>query len=148
MQPMLDHIHLTVENLERAERFYDAFLPLVGFDLARKERDAVPAHAYELVEYHSAAFSIGLVSPRAEYLDVDDGVSRRRPGALHHLAFRAQTRGQVDAVFAQACAIPGAQVVHRPQLYPTYCPDYYAFFIKDSEGVELEVCHFERARYF
>ena len=42
MLPMIDHIHITVEDIDRAERFYDKLLPLLGFDLSLKEYDAVP----------------------------------------------------------------------------------------------------------
>ncbi len=145
MQPILDHIHITAEDLSRAERFYDALLPLIGFDLKHKERTSVSEHAYALIEYHHAGLSIGLVSPREEYLDAP--VSRRRPGAVHHIAFRTETRAQVDALYAAVCRL-GAHIVHPPAEYPEYCGDYYAFFFKDTEGVELEFCHFARGRYF
>ena len=31
MRPHIDHVELTVSDLSRAERFYDALLPLAGF---------------------------------------------------------------------------------------------------------------------
>ena len=145
MQPILDHIHITAQDLSRAERFYAALLPLIGFDLKHKERTNVREYAYDLIEYHHAGLSLGLVSPREEYLDTP--VSRRRPGAVHHIAFRAETRAQVDALYAAVCRL-GAHIVHPPKEYPEYCSDYYAFFFKDTEGVELEFCHFARNRYF
>lgn len=145
MTPKIDHIDLTVTDLKRAEGFYDRLLPLLGFDLTRKEYTEVPEHAYELVEYHSGAFSLGLVSPRRAY--AGDRVSRRRPGALHHLAFAAGSRAEVDALYERVAALP-AQIVHPPRLYPEYCGDYYAFFFKDTEGVELEIVHFDRAGCF
>lgn len=145
MRPNIDHIHLTVTDLARAEGFYDRLLPLLGFDLSRKERDQVPEHEYEIVEYHSTAFSLGLVSPRA--VCAGDRVSRRRPGALHHLAFHAESREEVDRLYEAVAAIP-ARIVHPPRLYPEYCKDYYAFFFKDTEGIELEIVHFDRGSYF
>ena len=30
MLPMIDHIHITVEDIDRTERFYDKLLPLLG----------------------------------------------------------------------------------------------------------------------
>lgn len=141
MLPAIDHIHFTVQDLARAERFYDALLPLLGFDLALKGRENVPAHDYELVEYNSPSLSIGLVCPRAAL--AGEGVNRRRPGALHHLALRAETREQVDALYGFVHAL-GAEILHAPRPYPEYCRDYYAFFFKDSEGNELEIVHFDR----
>ena len=145
MTPKIDHIHLTAANLGRAEAFYDRLLPLLGFDLARKERDEVPEHEYEIVEYHSGAFSLGLVSPRAAC--AGEVVNRRRPGALHHLAFAAGSRAEVDSLYEKIAALP-AEIVHPPRFYPEYCGDYYAFFFKDTEGVELEIVHFDREGYF
>lgn len=56
MGPHIDHIHITVEDLDRAEAYYDRLLPPLGFDLSLKEHDAVQEHAYRIVEYHSRAF--------------------------------------------------------------------------------------------
>lgn len=46
----------------------------------------------------------------------------------------------VDELYAAVTAL-GARIVRAPQLYPDYCPNYYAFFFKDTEGVELEIVH-------
>ncbi len=143
MQPNIDHISITVNNLKRAEKFYDQFLPVVGFDVRRKVHDTVPEHIYEEVEYYSEPLTLCLVNPREEYLD--DRLSRRRPGALHHLAFRVPCKEAVDEAFRQVqTQVLGAQIIHPPQFWPEYCDTYYAFFLKDSEGIELEVVHYIR----
>lgn len=87
---MIDHIHITVTDLAQAEAFYDKLLPLLGFDLSLKEHDEVPAHEYRIVEYNQAILSIGLVSQRSVY--ENEKPSRRKGGALHHIAFRADQR--------------------------------------------------------
>jgi catechol 2,3-dioxygenase-like lactoylglutathione lyase family enzyme len=145
MKPVIDHIHVTVADLERAEKFYDKFMPLLGFDVANKERDAVPEHKYEIVEYHHSSFSFGIVRPRSACSG--ETISKRKPGALHHLAFHADSRAEVDRLYLQIRDI-GAKIIHEPQLYPEYCKDYYAFFFKDSEGIEYEIVHFDRAGHF
>jgi len=145
MQPIIDHIHITVEDLARAERFYDALLPILGFDLALKEKDCVPAHEYEIIEYHHKNFSLGLVNQRKEF--ANEKVSRRKAGAVHHLAFHAARKADVDFVF-EAVKKLQTIIVHEPQYYPEYCNDYYAFFFKDSEGIEFEIVNFARASYF
>jgi len=145
MKPVIDHIHVTVSDLECAEEFYDKLMPLLGFDLANKEHDTVPEHEYSVVEYHHGNFSFGIVSPRPAYKD--EQISRRKPGALHHLAFHADSRTEVDELYQQVMAID-AEIVHEPRLYPEYCKDYYAFFFKDPEGIEYEAVYFDRADYF
>lgn len=145
MKPKIDHIHVTVADIKRAEAFYDQLLPILGFDLSLKEHDTVPEHEYQIVEYHNQEFSFGIVNQRSQY--EGDRVSRRRAGALHHLAFHVDSRAEVDAVFARVSAIP-AVIVHPPRCYEEYCTDYYAFFFKDSEGIEYEIVNFARTKYF
>jgi hypothetical protein len=36
MEPIIDHIQITVRDMATAEPFYDRLMPLLGFDLARK----------------------------------------------------------------------------------------------------------------
>lgn len=145
MEPIIDHIDITVENLERAEEFYDRLLPLLGFDLSKKEYTEVPEHEYKLVEYHNKNMSIGFVNRREAFKG--EKVSRRKAGALHHLAFRTDSRREVDELFLKIKALP-AVILHPPKIYPEYCADYYAFFFKDSEGIELEIVYFDRKKYF
>ena len=49
MGPRIDHIELTVADLDRAEPFYDELLPLLGFDLDRKTWDNIPKHEFRCV---------------------------------------------------------------------------------------------------
>lgn len=142
MRPAIDHIEITVADLDRAERFYDALLPLLGFDLKHKGRGEFPAWEHTEIDYGTADFSLGLVCPRPAL--AGEGVCRRKPGSLHHLAFRAESAQQVDALYLAVLSIPGVTVVAPPQLYPEYTPDYYAFFFKDTEGIKLEIVHFDR----
>lgn len=146
IKPRIDHIHITVGDLERAERYYDRLLPLLGFDLSLKEHDHVPEHEYHIVEYHDRAFSIGLVNQREAYRG--EKPSRRKAGALHHLAFRADGKAEVDALYEKIRKIPQTVVVHAPRYYPEYAADYYALFFKDPEGIEYEIVSLDREKYF
>lgn len=142
MNPSIDHISITVSDLERAEKFYDSFLPIVGFDVEHKNHDEVPEHFYKAAEYLSPSLTFCLINPRAEY--INDRISRRRPGSVHHLAFRVENKEQVDEAFKKIQSM-GAEIIHEPQFWPNYCDSYYAFFIKDSEGIELEIVHYFRS---
>lgn len=145
MKPVIDHIHITVEDIDRAEKYYDKLLPLLGFDISLKEYDEVPEHEYKIVEYHNSNLSIGLVNQREAYKG--EKVSRRKAGALHHLAFQADSPKEVDCLYLKIKDIPSI-IIHEPQYYPEYCSDYYAFFFKDSEGIKYEIVNFDRKRYF
>ena len=105
MAPRIDHIDLTVRDLDREEAFYDALLPLLGFDLANKGRGEEPGFEYRAVDYSHKAFSLTLVCPRPAF--AEEEVCRRKPGSLHHLAFGAGSREEVDRLYALVKEIPG-----------------------------------------
>jgi len=70
---------------------------------------------------------------------VGDTINRRKPGALHHLAFKATSRAEVDRLHSELKGI-GATIVSPPQEYPEYTPPgYYALFFKDLEGIKYEI---------
>lgn len=145
MRPMIDHIHITVGDLDRAEVFYDKLLPMLGFDISLKEYDTVPEHEYKIVEYHNHRLSIELVNQRPAY--AKETPNRRKAGALHHLAFHADSPEKVDPLYAQIKEIP-AVIVHEPKYYPENCPDYYAFFFKDSRGDRIRDRQFRPGKVF
>lgn len=143
--PVIDHIHVTVSDIGRAEQFYDRLLPMLGFDLSLKEKDSVPDHEYQIIEYHNKKLSFGIVNQRREY--ENERVSRRKAGALHHLAFYVKSKKKVDELFKMVKEI-SAVIVHEPRYYREYCKDYYAFFFKDSENIEYEIVNFMRENSF
>ena len=137
MEPIIDHIQITVKDLEVAIPFYDRFLPLLGFDLQRKGSAVIEEHDFRVVEYTHPLLAFAITSPRKAF--VDDTIHRRKPGALHHLAFKADSRAEVDRLHSELKAI-GATIVSEPRFYPEYTPDnYYAFFFKDLEGIKYEI---------
>ena len=70
---------------------------------------------------------------------------RRRPGALHHLAFQAPSRDEVDRLHEEIKRI-GGLIVAAPKEYPEYTPaGYFAFFFKDPDGIKYEIVTHEAA---
>ena len=67
-----------------------------------------------------------------------------RPSAViapAHVAFRAKTRADVDAFYAAALAA-GATSNGAPGLRESYHPSYYAAYVLDPDGYNVEVvCH-------
>lgn len=127
MKPVIDHINITVGDLDRAEQFYDKLMPLLGFDLGKKIKAKIPEHEFAVVEYFSDYLNFAIISPRSEFNTIR--VNRRRPGSLHHLAFRADSPHEVDKLFQEILSI-GAEIVAPPKHYPEYGPTYYAIFLK------------------
>lgn len=61
---------------------------------------------------------------------------RYTPG-LHHLAWNAESRADVDALHALLLRI-GADVLDPPAEYSHYGEGYYAVFFADPDGLKLE----------
>jgi catechol 2,3-dioxygenase-like lactoylglutathione lyase family enzyme len=137
MQPVIDHIQITVKDLSAAAAFYDRLMPLLGFDPKRRSSAAVERHDFQVVEYGHPRLCFAITSPRRAF--AGDAIHRRRPGALHHLAFKAESRDEVDRLHAALVAI-GATIVSPPREYPEYAPaGYYALYFKDPEGLKYEI---------
>ena len=115
MQPLIDHIQITVKNMAQAEPFYDKFLEIIGFDISQKVSAIIQEHDLYVVEYLNNNFDFAICSPRTAFRN--DIVHRRKPGAFHHLAFRATSRQEVDELYLKIKAI-GAEIVHPPQIFP------------------------------
>jgi len=136
MEPVIDHIQVTVKDIRKAEEFYDRFLPLLGFDLQRKVSARIADHDLSVIEYNHDKLAFALSSPRTAFQNEE--INRRKPGALHHLAFRVATRQEVDEAYKGLCSI-GAVIVAEPGLYPEYGPNYYAVYFKDLENIKYEI---------
>jgi catechol 2,3-dioxygenase-like lactoylglutathione lyase family enzyme len=140
MEPIIDHLQITVKDMSVAVPFYDKLMPLLGFDPKKRASAVIEEHEFHVVEYSHPRLAFAITSPRSAF--TEDTIHRRKPGALHHLAFRATSRAEVDRLYTEIQAI-GATIVTPPREYPEYSPPgYYALFFKDLEGIKYEiVCH-------
>ena len=122
---MLDHVGFAVSDLDRSRKFYDAALAPLGLSIqmevpADETRDGRAAAGYGRDGDH--IFWIG---------------DKERVGEGTHVAFRADSRAQVDAFHAAALAA-GGRDNGAPGLRPHYSPDYYAAFVFDPDGFNIE----------
>lgn len=128
---MIDHITFGVTDFARSTAFYDlAFAPLGIrrlFDLGADEAGGVKVAGYG-----------------------DDRpwfwIAEERPTTgLMHIAVQAKTHSEVDAFHAAALQAAGTDN-GPPGLRPQYHPDYYAAFVLDPDGHNIEaLCHRPRA---
>lgn len=117
---MFDHIGIKVRNPEVSLRFYDAVLRPLGL-----ERNA------------SAEDGGGYGTPGKPRLWLFSG---GMSGTAVHLAFEALTRALVDR-FYEAGMRAGGSDNGRPGLRSDYSSTYYAAFLIDPDGNNVEaVC--------
>jgi glyoxylase I family protein len=130
----LEHIYLTVSNLEASERFYDQVMQqALGF---RKSRLTLAGDPH--IHYFNRQF--GLVLRPARVATTHDPYA---PG-LHHLCLRVQSATEVRAVVEQLVRV-GIDATEA-RLYPEYAEDYVATFFKDPDGIRLEIANFRQER--
>lgn len=125
---MLHHLSLGVADIERAAAFYDAALAPLGY--VRVWVDLRPGEANQAVGYG--------VFGRGDQLALKhrpDG--QRPPGPGFHLAFAAPDR-QAVADFHRAALLLGGHDNGAPGLRAHYGPNYYAAFVVDPDGHNLE----------
>ena len=116
---MIDHVGFEVSDLGRAARFYDAVFYALG---ARRMFDSEHAIAY------------GINGPLVWI------VVRDRPPApgYGHLALQASGKAAVDAAHAAGLAT-GGEDDGAPGERPQYGRRYYAAYLRDPDGLRLEV---------
>jgi catechol 2,3-dioxygenase-like lactoylglutathione lyase family enzyme len=117
---MVDHVSLRVQDIGRAKGFYRSALAALGYEVVMEFPDA-----------------IGMGEKGKPDLWLMQTGQPINPG---HIALRC-TRAQVDAFHAAALAA-GASDNGPPGPRPDYHAHYYASFVRDPEGNNIEaVCH-------
>jgi catechol 2,3-dioxygenase-like lactoylglutathione lyase family enzyme len=126
---MLDHIAIEVSDVARSKAFYTVALAPLGYTIT-KEPGA-------MVIFGVAAGPRKSPDPGGEF-----SIARGKPHAdVVHIAFSAGSRAEVDAFFRAATAAGGTDN-GAPGLRPKYHPTYYAAFVLDPDGYNVEaVCH-------
>ncbi|MDX2969696.1 VOC family protein [Kribbella solani] len=118
---MIDHVSLQCDDLAASRRFYETLLGALDITVAMDFGDA-----------------LGLAGP--------DGnpklwLGQQTTGGTQreiHLAFTAPDRATVQTVHEAVTAL-GAEVLHAPREWPEYHPGYYAVFVRDPDGNNVEV---------
>jgi glyoxylase I family protein len=135
MRGGIHHIDLTVKNAHASRAFYESVLGFMGYTLAKGNPFSPDETGYDFDLRTDDGFcSIGLLSARGE--SAERPHDRYSPG-LHHVAWMAASREDVDAMHAHLQSI-GATVLDPPADYPRYGPGYYAVFFADPDGLKLE----------
>lgn len=122
----LDHLYLTVSDLERSERFYDPVMQQLGFRKGDKPIGGDPH-----LHYFNRVLQLSLRPARSA------GVHDAYAPGLHHLCLQLPSRESVDeAVEAlRKLAVDATDA----RLYAEYDPDYYATFFEDPDGMRFEL---------
>lgn len=122
---LIDHIQLVVRDLPAAERFYTAIAEVLNIPVGGSG-DGFFWIDELVVSTADSEAALGELTGR------------------QHLAFQAQDRAMVDAIYRAALA-HGGRDNGAPGLRP-YHPDYYAAFMLDPDGNNIEAVYHGEAR--
>jgi catechol 2,3-dioxygenase-like lactoylglutathione lyase family enzyme len=117
---LIDHIQLVVRDLPASRKFYTAVFAVLEIPMAGTGKDHFWADEL-FVSTADSPSAIGQLTGR------------------HHLAFQARSRAMVDA-FHEAALAAGGKDHGKPGLRP-YHPAYYAAFVLDPDGNNIEAVH-------
>ena len=120
---MFDHVKFGVRDYAVSKAFYLQALAPIGVSVVG---EGEPAYGVELSAGGESSLCLFQTNEAPAHL---------------HIAFVAQRREQVDA-FHRAALAAGAKDNGPPGLRPKYHPNYYAAFVIDPDGHNIEmVCH-------
>jgi len=124
---MIDHVGIPVSDYARAKLFYQAALAPLGYSLIMEVQQD---------ENDAPAAGFGADGKPDFWIGAEGGLNK-----AVHVAFVAKDRAAVDA-FHRAALKSGGKDNGAPGLRPHYHPNYYAAFVLDPDGHNIEaVCH-------
>lgn len=116
---MIDHITISVSDLEQSKRFYELVFAPLGYVVSFGE-DGI----FWVFDVDNGLFEIMQAQGDAPLTKV-------------HVAFRVKSRSEVDA-FYEAALAAGAKDNGQPGPRPNYTEHYYAAFVHDPDGYNIE----------
>ena len=126
---MIDHLGFPVSDYARSKAFYAKALAPLGYALVMEVSG-------EDTESESPAAGFGADGKPDFWIGGEGGLQ-----GILHVAIVAKDRAAVDA-FHRAAIAAGAKDNGPPGLRPHYHESYYAAFVLDPDGHNVEaVCH-------
>ncbi len=124
---MIDHVGFPVSNYPRSKAFYLQALAPLGYALVMEVQQG---------ENDSPAAGFGANGKPDFWIGGEGGLNRPM-----HVAITAKDRAAVDA-FHRAALAAGGKDNGASGLRPQYHPNYYAAFVFDPDGHNVEaVCY-------
>lgn len=124
---MIDHVGLAVSDIAASKAFYTAALAPLGYRVIEEVTNALGNNVVMMGANGEIDFIIA------------DG---ERAGEGTHIAFRTDSRDKVQAFHAAALAA-GGKDNGVPGLRPQYSGQYYAAFVCDPDGINVEAVFHE-----
>lgn len=122
---MLDHITIRVKNLEKSKAFYEKVLNTFGYVLNLGSKDE-----------NFYGFGLG----EDPIFEIAQATKTRPAHKKIHIAFKASDKKQV-VQFYKVAFKNGAKDNGKPGYRKNYTPTYYAAFVIDPDGNNIEAVY-------
>ena len=116
---MIDHVTVRVSDFAKAKEFYSKALSPLGYSVMK-----------EFAEYGVAGLGAGGMA--------DLWLSAKGTEDEGHIAFSAKNKAEVESFYKEALAAGGTDN-GKPGYRKEYTPGFYAAFVKDLDGHNIEV---------
>ena len=119
---LIDHIQLVVGDLDASRRFYGAVFDVLGVPMESNNEDS-----------HFWGDELFVSKP-------DGPEAAGKLTGRHHIAFQAKDRETVDRFYSEGLRA-GGKDNGAPGERKKYHPGYYAAFLLDPDGNNIEAVH-------
>ena len=134
----INHISIAVSDLPRAMEFFRPLLEFLGYEVGKigYYSPAATSLTVNINETNGTAFNVWQAEPGL----ADHPFEVYEPG-LHHVAFNAAHREQVDQLAAMIPKI-GGTILEGPGEYPFGGPEgYYSLYFLGPDRMKFEFVH-------
>ena len=118
---MLEHVSVPVSDMKKSKEFYKAALAPIGYEMTAEYGD-------EATGYKEGGHTSFWLAKKDNVIPT-------------HVAFLAKSKEEVGK-FHEAALKAGGKDNGAPGFRTDYSPEYYAAFILDPDGSNIEVCYF------
>jgi len=123
---MIDHITFQVSDLEKSREFYEKTLSTLGMSIV-------------LTNEKNTFYGFGI--GKDPYFEIVQASNEHPAHKKIHVAFKAKNKKMVEDWYSGAIEA-GAEDNGGPGLRSDYSPTYYAAFVRDGDGNNIEVCFY------
>ncbi len=132
LQGSINHVAITVSDVPEAMKFFRPFLRFLGYIVPASDEGQV---IVSVSPRTGGAFNIWPATK-------DHAFEIYEPG-LHHVAFNAESRKQVDEMHELVQTI-GGEILEPPAEWPfTSVGKYYAVYFRGPDGLKFEFVHMD-----
>ena len=121
---MIDHVTIRVKDLEKSRSFYEKILATLGYK-------------HNIGSQKEGYYGFGLGED--PIFEITQATGELPANKKVHIAFKAKTKDQIKKFYEVAIA-NGAQNNGKPGPRKNYTQTYYAAFIIDADGNNIEAC--------